>query len=110
MHSAMSRRPAGHGSARQPGGSVAPAPAAKPDVVVEGSKLVCRRETVIGSNIPGKRVCKPKSEIAAEQLAGRDEAQGLCGPVGASSNNSSLSDVTQAPSVAFDPLRTLTSL
>ena len=54
---------------------VAPAPVARPDVVVEGSKMVCRREIVIGSNIPGKRVCKPKSDVQAEQIAGRDEAR-----------------------------------
>ena len=66
---------------------VAPAPVAKPDVVVQGSKLVCRRETVIGSNIPGKRVCKPKNELAAEQLAGRDAAKAFVIPSGHSSSN-----------------------
>ena len=64
-----------------------PAPAARPDVVVEGSKLVCRREVVIGSNIPGKRVCKPKGELAAEQVAGRDAARAFVVPSGATSNN-----------------------
>ena len=87
MHSAILVALLGMAQPANPAAQVAPAPAAKPDVVVEGSKLVCRRETVIGSNIPGKRVCKPKSEIAAEQLAGRDEARAFVVPSGASSNN-----------------------
>lgn len=65
----------------------APAPVARPDVVVEGSKMVCRREVVIGSNIPGKRVCKPKNQLASEQLAGRDEARAFVVPSGATSSN-----------------------
>lgn len=64
----------------------APAPAAKP-TEADGDKMVCRRETVIGSNIPGKRVCKPKSQILAEQAAARDAAREMSTPQGGSSSN-----------------------
>ena len=66
---------------------VAPVPVVKPDVVVDGSKLVCRREVVIGSNVPGKRVCKSKNQLLAEQAVCRDAAKEMTTPSGASSNN-----------------------
>jgi hypothetical protein len=65
----------------------APAPAAKPAATADGDKLICRRETVIGSNIPGKRVCKPRSEIIAEQAAAREAAREISTPQGSASSN-----------------------
>ena len=65
------------------------APGVKPSVVAsaEEDKMVCKREPVIGSNVPGKRVCKPKSQILAEQAAAREAARDMTTPSGASSNN-----------------------
>ena len=65
----------------------APAPAPKVVAVKDGDKLVCKREVTIGSNVPGKKVCKPKSQILAEQAAARDAAKDMTSPSGASSNN-----------------------
>ena len=87
MHSAILVALLGMAQPANAAPQIAPAPAAKADVVVQGSKLVCRRETVIGSNIPGKRVCKPKAELQAEQVAGRDAAREFVIPSGATSSN-----------------------
>ena len=63
-------------------------PAAKrPVATADGDKMICRRETTIGSNIPGKKVCKLKSQLLAEQAAARDAAKDMTNPAGASSNN-----------------------
>lgn len=87
MHSAVFIALLGMAQPANAAAQVAPTSVAKPDVVVNGSKLVCRRETPIGSNVPGKRVCKPKTELAAEQLAGRDAAKAFVIPSGHSSSN-----------------------
>ena len=44
----------------------------KPAAPAASEKLICRRQTAVGSNRPGKRVCKTKSQILAEQAAARD--------------------------------------
>ena len=64
-----------------------PAPVDKPSAVADGDKLVCRRETTIGSNIPGKRVCKPRSQLLAEQAAAREAAKEMTAPTGAGSSS-----------------------
>jgi hypothetical protein len=68
-------------------GNNAPAPAGQPSATADGDKMICRRETVIGSNIPGKRVCKPRSEIIAEQAAAREAAREISTPQGSASSN-----------------------
>ena len=65
----------------------APAPASKPSAAEDGDKLICRREQVIGSNVPGKRICKLKSQLLAEQAAARDAAKEMATPQGAGSSS-----------------------
>ena len=65
----------------------APAPAPKAVTVKDGDKLVCKREVTIGSNVPGKKVCKPKSQLLAEQAAAREQARELTTASGSTSNN-----------------------
>lgn len=65
----------------------APVQASKPVAADDGDKLVCRREPVIGSNVPGKRICKPKSQLLAEQAAARDAAKEMSTPQGAGSSS-----------------------
>ena len=68
-------------------GGPTPALASKPSVADDGDKLICRREPVIGSNVPGKRICKPKSQLLAEQAQARDAAKEMATPQGAGSSN-----------------------
>nr|WP_294846556.1 hypothetical protein [uncultured Sphingomonas sp.] len=57
--------------------TAAPTLASEPKVVVAQEatpakeKMVCRRESKIGSNIPGKKVCVPKSQADAQTEAAR---------------------------------------
>ncbi len=67
--------------------SAGPASANSPSVAADADKLVCRREPVIGSNVPGKRVCKPKSQLLAEQAAARDAAKEMAAPQGGGSSS-----------------------
>jgi hypothetical protein len=70
-------------AADNPGQAVA----SKPSAAADNDKLICRREQIIGSNIPGKRICKPKSQIVAEQAAARDAAREMTSPSGSASSN-----------------------
>lgn len=68
--------------------SVVPPTADKPAATVpDGDKMICRREQVIGSNILGKRVCKLRSVIVAEQAAARQAAQDMTTPQGSGSSS-----------------------
>ena len=63
------------------------APAATVSTTSDSDKLVCRRELVSGSNIPGKRVCRLKRDIEAEQIAARESAKDMSTPSGGSNSN-----------------------
>ena len=63
------------------------APAATASATDDGDKLVCRRESVSGSNIPGKRVCRLKRDIEADQIAARESAKDMSTPSGGSNSN-----------------------
>ena len=73
--------------AAQAADTPAPNTASKTSVADDGDKMICRREPVIGSNVPGKRICKPKSQLLAEQAQARDAAKEMATPQGAGSSN-----------------------
>ena len=56
-------------------------------VVAPGDKMICRREQVSGSNIPGKRICRLKSDLDAERAAALESAKEMVTPQGGSSSS-----------------------
>lgn len=58
-------------------GTSPPAPAAQPPAPDPGNKMICRRETPIGSLIASRKTCMTAKEWQARAINGNEQARKL---------------------------------